>query len=149
MLRNCIYHLCDDAVPLFHVRKRRFPIQLPGLSKNHESERNQLMKKSNRKKILTVCRACTVSCSTFRTTGCQPASDCRHYPDRYRSHAVQLSSPAFHGTPEKQSISYENAQKELVIWKEHLIWKPFSGDRSNSRLPESSRKPSRMPHGIL
>ncbi len=43
----------------------------------------------------------------------------------------------------------ENAQKELVIWKEHLIWKPFSGDRSNSRLPESSRKPSRMPHGIL
>mgnify|MGYP000432407433 CR=1 FL=1 len=78
MLRNCIYHLCDDAVPLFHVRKRRFPIQLPGLSKNHESERNQLMKKSNRKKILTVCRACTVSCSTFRTTGCQPASDCRH-----------------------------------------------------------------------
>ena len=32
------------------------------------------MKKSNRKKILTVCRACTVSCSTFRTTGCQPAS---------------------------------------------------------------------------
>lgn len=47
------------------------------------------------------------------------------------------------------SISYENAQKELVIWKEHLIWKPFSGDRSNSRLPESSRKPSRMPHGIL
>ena len=52
MLRNCIYHLCDDAVPLFHVRKRRFPIQLPGLSKNHESERNQLMKKSNRKKFL-------------------------------------------------------------------------------------------------
>ena len=33
---------------------------------------------------------------------CQPASDCRHCPDRYRSHAVQLSSPAFHGTPEKQ-----------------------------------------------
>ena len=52
MLRNCIYHLCDDAVPLFHVRKRRFPIQFPGLSKNHESERNQLMKKSNRKKFL-------------------------------------------------------------------------------------------------
>ena len=102
MLRNCIYHLCDDAVPLFHVRKRRFPIQLPGLSKNHESERNQLMKKFQiEKNFLTVCRACTVSCSTFRTTGCQPASDCRHCPDRYRSHAVQLSSPAFHGTPEK------------------------------------------------
>ena len=36
------------------------------------------MKNQIEKKILTVCRACTVSCSTFRTTGCQPASDCRH-----------------------------------------------------------------------
>ena len=37
----------------------------------------------------------------------------------------------------------------LPLFTERLIWKPFSGDRSNSRLPESSRKPSRMPHGIL
>lgn len=149
MLRNCIYHLCDDAVPLFHVRKRRFPIQLPGLSKNHESERNQLMKKSNRKKFLQFVVLVLFLAALFVP---QDANRLLIAGIALIGIGVTLFSyllPLFTERLKNRDISYENAQKELVIWKEHLIWKPFSGDRSNSRLPESSRKPSRMPHGIL
>ena len=128
MLRNCIYHLCDDAVPLFHVRKRRFPIQLPGLSKNHESERNQLMKKSNRKKFLQF-----VVLVLFLAALFVPQD----------ANRLLIAGIALIG------IGVTLFSYLLPLFTERLIWKPFSGDRSNSRLPESSRKPSRMPHGIL
>lgn len=148
MLRNCIYHLCDDAVPLFHVRKRRFPIQLPGLSKNHESERNQLMKKSNRKKFLQFVVLVLFLAALFVP---QDANRLLIAGIALIGIGVTLFSyllPLFTERLKNREHKLRKRPERTRHLEGTSVWKPFSGDRSNSRLPESSRKPSRCHMGF-